>query len=429
MSINKAFINTYWSVKNQEIISCMCCVLMIAGFLFARALLSVGMIVFFLNALHPEKIQTNWQQFKRSRFSIFSIIFFSAYLLSGLWSEDKADWFSTVQIKLPFIFLPFAMLDLQVKKAGVLKIIVASLLACLFAGMIYGFSFIVTQTSDFKAGRHLPSPLEGDYIRFTIAIVLALLLVIYLYTYRLQYTLNKTHLRLMLLWSIIAILYIHIQAAKSGLVSFYILIGMFILHNLIRKKRGLLIICGMVVAVIIAGIFLSKLPSVQKQINDLANEKRVWETNDTKAFNTSYSIVPRLISYEVAGGIIKEHPLIGVGAGDIMPEIEHSYAVNYPSIRVLGRILPHNQFICTALATGIPVGLLLLYFACIPVIRKKDRNIFILVNTVIILFGMLIEPMLEVQFGIFVYLFFTLLWMRIPQFDKKPIADQDHIKD
>jgi hypothetical protein len=402
---------------------------MIAGLIFARALLSVGMIIFFLNALHPQKVKTTWQQFKRSRFSIVSILFFSAYLLSGLWSEDKANWFTTIQIKLPFVFLPFAMLDLPVKKAWVLKIIIVSLLACLLAGMAYGFFFIITHTSEFRAGRHLPSPLEGDYIRFTIAIVLALLLVIYLYTYRLQYAISKAHLRLLLLWSIIAILYIHIQAAKSGLVSFYILIGMFILHNLIRKKRGLLIICGMVVTVVVAGIFLSRLPSVQKQINDLANEKRVWETNDTKAFNTSYSIVPRLISYEVAGGIIKEHPLVGVGAGDITSEIDHSYEVNYPSIRVLGRILPHNQFLCTALATGIPIGLLLLYFACIPVIRKKDRNIFILTNTVIILFGMLIEPMLEVQFGVFVYLFFILLWMRVPRYDKRVIADTDYNKD
>jgi O-antigen ligase len=396
----------------------MCCVLMIAGLLFARALLSIGMIAFFLNALHPQKVKTTWQQFKQSRFSILSVVFFLAYFLSGLWSEDKANWFSTIQIKLPFIFLPFAMLDLQIKKAGFLKIIIVSLLACLLAGIAYGFSFIITHTSEFRAGRHLPSPLEGDYIRFTIAIVLALLLIVYLYTYRLQYALSKTHLRLMLLWSIIAILYIHIQAAKSGLVSFYILIGMFILHNLVRKKRGLLIIFGMVVAVVIAGIFLSRLPSVQRQINDLANEKRVWETNDTKAFNTSYSIVPRLISYEVAGGIVKKHPLIGVGAGDINSEIDRSYEVNYPSVRVLGRILPHNQFLCTALAAGIPAGLLLLYFAFIPVIKKRSRNIFILTNTVIILFGMLIEPMLEVQFGIFVYLFFTLLWMRMPRYDK-----------
>lgn len=428
MSLHKEN-NTYWSVKNQEIISCLCCVLMIAGMLFARALLSVSMIVFFLNALHPQKIKTNWQQFKQSRFAILSLIFFSAYLLSGLWSEDKADWFSTIQIKLPFIFLPFAMLDLPLKKPDFLKIIIASLLICLFAGMAYGFFFIITHTSEFRDGRHLPSPLEGDYIRFTISIVLALLFVIYFYTNRRQYTLSKAQLRLMLLWSFIAILYIHVQAAKSGLVSFYILIGMFILHNLVRKKQALLIICGMVAAVLIAGIFLSKLPSVQKQIDDLVYEKKVWETNDTTGFNNSYSIVPRLISYEIAGSIIGEHPLIGVGAGDMMSEIEHGYKVKYPNIRMQGRILPHNQFICTALATGIPVGLFLLYFACTPVMRRKDRNIFMLTNTVIILFGMLIEPMLEVQFGVFVYLFFTLLWMQAPQYDKRIVTDPDPAKD
>jgi O-antigen ligase len=421
--------NTYWSVKNQEIISCVCCVLMITGFLFARGLLSVSMIVFFLNALHPQKIKTTWQQFKRSRFAIAGVIFFSTYFLSGLWSEDKANWFTTVQIKLPFIFLPFAMLDLPVKKAGFLKIIITSLLACLFAGMVYGFFFILTGAMEFRTGRHMPSPLEGDYIRFTIAIVLALLLVIYLYTYRVQYALSKAQIKLMLLWCIIAILYIHVQAAKSGLVSFYILIGMFILHNLVRKKRGLLIIFSMVAAVITAGIFLSKLPSVQKQMNDLAYEKKVWETKDTSAFNTSYSIVPRLISYEIAGSIVKEHPLIGVGAGDITAEIEHGYKVKYPGIRVLGRILPHNQFLCTALATGIPVGLFLLYFACTPIMRRKDRNIFMLTNTAIILFGMMIEPMLEVQFGVFVYLFFTLLWMQVPRYDRRLIADPDETKD
>ena len=145
-------------------------------------------------------------------------------------------------------------------------------------------------------------------------------------------------------------------------------------------------------------------------------------------FNTSYSFVPRLISYEIAGSIIKDHPLVGVGAGDIMSEIERNYAVKYPSIRVLGRILPHNQFICTALATGIPVGVFLLYLACIPMICKKDRNIFVLANTVIILFGMMIEPMLEVQFGVFVYLFFTLLWMRIPRYDKSAAVADSHNK-
>lgn len=402
----------YWSVKNQELISVLCCILMIAGLLFARALLSIGMILLFLNALHPQKIKENWATFKRSKFAILCMVFFAAYCLSGLWSEDKESWFSTIQIKLPFIFIPFAMGDLHLEKGKRFKIIITALLILLLAGMSYGFSFIITHPSQFASGSHLPSPLEGDYIRFTIALVLALLLIIFLYNNRSRYVLSKTHVGLLLSWSIIAIAYIHIQAAKSGLVGFYILLGIFLLYNLIRKRQYLFVAAGLF-AIIIAALMLSQLPSVQKQIQGFEYEKKVWETNDTAAFNLSSSFVPRIISYEIAGHIIMHHPLGGVGAGDIMKEIRAGYNDKYPNIREVARILPHNQFICTALATGIPMGCFLLFLVLFPIMKREYRNIYAVTNTIIMLFGMMIEPMLEVQYGVFVYLFFTLLWMEV----------------
>ncbi len=411
MKLNQSW-SAYWTVKNQEKISCVCAVLMVVGLLFARALLSIGMIVFFLNALHPLKVKHNWQNFKHNRFAVLCAIFFVVYALSGLWSSDKASWLSAIQIKLPFIFLPFAMLDLPAKKPEFIKAIAASLLIGAFAGMIYGFAFLLSPLH--KSGDHIPSPLEGDYIRFTLTIVLSLLLVIYLNNCRLQYGLKKLHLRLLLVWSIVAVLYIHVQAAKSGLVALYLLAGIYVLHIIVRKKQAVLMICGITAAAIIGGIVLSRLPSVQKQVEGFRFEKKVWETNNTAAFNNSYSFVPRLISYEIAGTLLKEHPLAGVGAGDLMPEIENLYAIRYPSVRKEGRILPHNQFICTALAAGIPLGLLLFFLVLAPLAKKNSRNIYAIATVAILIFGMLIEPMLEVQFGVFVYLFFTLLWVMLP---------------
>jgi O-antigen ligase len=411
MKLDKA-VNAYWTTKNQEILSCICVVLMIVGLFFARAFLSIGMIVFFLNALHPQKIRNNWLTFMRNRFAVLCAVFFAIYVLSGLWSTDKSNWFADVQVKLPFVVLPFAMLDFQVKKPEFIKAIVASLLLCSFAGMMYGFAYLFS--SNHKSGEHIPSPLEGDYIRFTLIIVLSLLLVIYINAHKQLYALSKLQPRLQLVWSAVAILYIHVQAAKSGLVALYLLAGIFILHAIIRKKQAALMICGILVTVVIGGIVLSRLPSVQRQIDAFKFERKVWETNNTAAFNNSYSFVPRLISYEIAGSILKEHPLVGVGAGDLMPEIEYRYATQYPTIRKEGRILPHNQFICTALATGIPLGVLLIALVFVPLAPKKNRNIYAIATAAIMIFGMLIEPMLEVQFGVFVYLFFTLLWVKIP---------------
>lgn len=411
MNLRKV-LTTYWSVKNQEIISCFCCVLMIAGLLFARAILSVAMIVCFVNALHPEKIGENWRQFKRNWFGILSVAFLLVYILSVFWSDDKGEWLSSVLIKLPFLFLPFAMTDLPLQNKIFVKKIIATILVLLFSGMVYSFCFLAL--ARYRTGVHLPTPVEDDYIRFTITLALSMLFPVYLYRKKEEYMLNKMQLRLLLLWSIVTIIYIHVEAAKTGLLAFYILAGVLLLHSFIRGRNALLKASGILVLIVIGAVALSRLPSVQHEIKAFEFEKKVWETRDSAAFNRSYSFVPRIISYKVAGGLISNQPVLGLGAGDVMAEIDSVYRNAYPMIRKDGRILPHNQLLCTALATGIPSAILLLLLIITPFTVRRYRNIYMTATSIILIFGMMIEPMLEVQFGVFVYLFFTLFWMRMP---------------
>ncbi len=120
--------------------------------------------------------------------------------------------------------------------------------------------------------------------------------------------------------------------------------------------------------------------------------------------------MPRLVSYKIALELIWGQPLTGVGTGDVKAEIDKKYKAEYPNMIEFFRLIPHNQFIFTALVVGIPLSLTLVLMFFAPLMRQQ-RNIYVVATLLIMFVGLSIEPMLEVQNGVFVYLFFTLFWM------------------
>jgi O-antigen ligase len=413
MSDHKKGITAYWTPRLQEWIVSVGCIAMIAGMLFSRAVLSMSMILLFVNALHPQKIKQTWKTFKESRFAICCILFFFTYVISGLWSSDTVNWAAIIKIKLPFIFLPFSLINAPFHDNRFRKITTEGILLVLLGGMLYSLFPLFSDPSYLHTHAHLPSPMEGDYIRFTIVLVFGIQFVFWFFLMKERYASRKRELLLLSLWALFAIVYIHIQAAKSGLLCFYMLLIVFVIYYLFRGRRkwiGIVVLIGMMVAGV-SGIYL--IPSLKKQVSNALYERKVWETQDAAAFRQTSSFVPRLLSYQIALGLIADRPLTGVGAGDMKLQMDNVYERKYPAIPLGARLLPHNQFICTALAVGIPLSLILVAMLVSPMLDRR-RNIFTVSTFLVMMLGMMIEPMLETQYAIFVYLFFTLFWMEIP---------------
>jgi len=404
------------SLKWQDWVSCLSCLLMLGGMVFSRLLLSVGMILLLLNALHPAQVKEHWQKFKGSGYALASTLFFLAYLISGIWSEDKSNWLAVVQVKLPFLILPFAMFSLPLKNVQWLKIMTVGLLVFLLGGMCYSFYFAVSDPLSYSEIGHMPSPMEGDYIRFTIVISLALVFAVFFIYNRNEFQLRSTTWIFVVLWILTAIAYIHIQAAKSGIIAFCILGVAFILdYGIKHRKFGAMFIY---LALFAAGEYaFSKTPSVSNQITRYTEEKKAMQApGDTANVSKAGSVILRLNSYKVAAEVIRSNAVLGVGAGDTKHEMDKIYVRQFPHLSEANYILPHNEFMCSALA----IGILLSLFSLVPMIfapvfeKKNRRNIYFLATWAILLFGLMIEPMLEVQFGIFVFLFFIYLWTGIP---------------
>ena len=400
----------------SEWITIVCVVSMLGGFLFNRVMLSLGMILLFVHALNPRKIKENWNAFKSNRFALFCMLFFLAFFISGLWSNDKASWMHDAQVKLPFLILPFAMLGAAFKGKKMMKTIIYLVLASLWIGVLYSLIKTWNDPARFLAGGHIVGPVDKDYLRFTLSLVLGVNLSLYLLFKKKADLLNVEKLILGFSIALFAA-YIHMQASKLGLAAYYVLSFIFVFFYFL-PKNGILKTFGLVLIIGITHSMLFQFPTFKKQINrvHLALDKEEWV--EKKDNEISSSFISRSNSYKAGFNIIKKHPLLGVGSGDLHAEMGKEYEKNFPMVTF--NIIPHNQFIFTMVAVGIPLSFTLLLMFFYPMF--KNSGFFEITSLAVMLCGFMVESMVQVQFGVFLYLFFTLFWIVTKPPISKPLA-------
>lgn len=211
--------------------------------------------------------------------------------------------------------------------------------------------------------------------------------------------------------ALILTIYIHILAAKSGLISFYIFLIAYGFYYIFSSKK---VLHGLIILLSIPAIYLLALnfiPTFYKRIEYIGFFLG-YRLHDKTGI---YGDLNRVMSYDVALKLIKQHPLSGVGTGDVLHEMKKGYKMWYPQVAESGQLIPHNQFLTVALGCGIPAMVLFLVwvFAPLSLIKKNRESFFFFVCWLILFIQLMIEPMLEVQFGVFVYFFFLLIYRHI----------------
>ena len=125
-----------------------------------------------------------------------------------------------------------------------------------------------------------------------------------------------------------------------------------------------------------------------------------------------HSDAMRLLSMQIGLQIWHEHPISGVGAGDLRDETYKIYAHRYPQISDYNRRLPHNQFIWVLATTG-AVGLALFLVAFFfPLLSNGYYKYWpILILHLMVFSSFFTEDTFEEQMGSGFYLIFLLILM------------------
>jgi O-antigen ligase len=252
----------------------------------------------------------------------------------------------------------------------------------------------------------LPTPVKEDHVRFSISIVLFIMWCIYSWP---QITSRGVR------WFIgicigLFIVYMHILAAKSGLLALYLFLFAFGLYISFVKKKiiGFFIIIAIPVTFFLA---LNFLPTLAERKAYIYYSVMVLIAGDRSG---NYGDIGRLMSYKLALNVIKDHPIGGVGAGDIMTEMKKGYVQFYPEVDEKAQLLPHNQFLIMALGAGIPSAAIFAIWALMPLalLRRNKESFYLFITWLILFIQLAIEPVLEVQMGVWVFMFFLVFMIQ-----------------
>ena len=382
-----------------------CAIGMVCTFLVSRAVLSCFVFVFGFNAIRD----INPKNWKKDIWWIMGVIWFLMYALSFFWTMDTDNWHTRVEVKLPVLLLPLAFYFLPAFNRKQIQWFVLCSALLVLGSVAYSISFFIKDPSYYSEqyvySHVLPTLVYGDHIRYSLFVAL--------YIVWLASVFNDLGQKWMKAFVVITIVllsvYLHILAARTGLIVWYIFVASWCLRFSFKKnmKLGVAIIFLLIVS---SAMAIKYIPTL---------EKRVWYMRHTYELYTSgkaqsgYSDMGRLISYSIASKLIANNAIIGVGAGDILFEMNKGYDRWQPDVPQEYRLIPHNQFMIVCLGCGVLTLLVFILWVFWPLvwIRKSPKGFHLFIIWISLFLAMMVEPMLEVQFGVFVYLFF-LLWSK-----------------
>ena len=388
---NKINLNRY--------ISAILMVAMWVGLLWSRALLSLSLGIWILHALWMYGAEGLREWRESLWLKGLSLLFFLP-LLSGLWSNDLQQWMGIMQIKLPLLFLPFCVpafraLDLDVRKA-LLWVLVILLLVSMAQSLWWIYD---AGGRNYLSGAVMRVPMGDDHVRYAWVLVVVYAWVL---AYGLRGELKPRWLILLVL--VIFAVFIHMMASKTGVLGFYVVTEIFIWHYLAKKYRWMALTVILLLPVLAWFLFPSfqeRVKFVRWDFQQYSRGKYVEGLNDA----------PRVLSWRAAREIIKDNPGKGLGAGDARMAVNQWYAKRAPFLKPYERLLPANQFLVYGIYGGLVCLVLAACILLVPLfIRFTVPHPLWTAFHLVAIAGFMYEIALEMQYGVFVYTYFTLLF-------------------
>ena len=367
----------------------------------APKLISIFLVIISIISIFNFKIEKNKNINYYLPF-ILSISFYVINIFGLFWSSDIDSGFKHLEIKLSFLVIPIIFLNknlisqnkivhlFQSYLAGNCALAIYSIANAAFAYFQYGSNHF---TYTFLSPNFHPTYLS-IYSLFSLGL---------LFNTRNLIIKNK-----ILKISVIVFLVIWLLLLSSKiniLLLFVVLIFQLIITiGLTQNKPKLLAWSFLFSAFIATFLYLntSITDRFKTSINTIISSNNISK-NDTESNRA------RILIWKSATCLVHNNPIIGVGTGDVNNELVKEYEKrSYLGIKEK-RLNAHNQYLQTALATGIPSMLFLLFFITFPILVHHSAKYRILHYFVFIFsINALVESTLENQAGVVFFIFFTL---------------------
>lgn len=376
----------------------------------ADAWMSIGMMVLMANAVFNRNIKTNFITFLHNKALIGLTSIFFLVLISGLWSTNTAWLLNRLLMKLPFLLMPFAIVAIPRFDKKVYYPILAfffwlMVVICGYSVVLYLLDYEATNAL-YKQGQVLYTPVM--HIRFSLLAVYAIVVgwSLFLEKYQFKFPLERW---LVLAATLFLLIYVHILAVRTGLVSLYAVFIYLIIYFIIKQKRY--VVGGALILIMIAGSVASVrfVPTLWNKYNYMRWSLSQFQRGEQLAdLSDSY----RLATIEAGIALGNQNPILGVGFGDIKDETKTYLQQKYPVL--LQQIyMPQSEYVLFYAATGI-IGLLLFLWTTLQPFFYQKAWQYLLIGgfQVIMIVSFIVEQTLETQLGTTIYVVFAILGVR-----------------
>lgn len=389
-----------WSVGSDALrkITLGMYVALLVGLLVSKFLLSVSTICVVLLAIgtaDAKRVKLLWHHKVWWSYPLV----FGLVLLSWANSDNTLAWLDIARIKLPCLFLPIAFgLLPPIRRTDLFWVLsVFSVLMVLSSVGVLGYyalHFEVINEAIRKSGA-IPTPIH--HIRFSLLVAFGSIV---------SFELGVVRFYNRWFWigcSLFLALCVHVLAVRSGLLAFYLAVFILLVQYMVLGKHWKVGLVSLWLLLAMPFAAWRWIPSIQHKISLTHWNWRMYQQGNI----ASYSDTERWVSYEMGIRIGRDHPVLGVGYGDLSQTISAYYEQYW---HTLTPKMPHNQFIEFFAAVGW-VGLLGFLVAVFYPLRYGYlvKNRLWLAAFIIVVFSFLVESTLETQVGVAFCTFFGLL--------------------
>jgi hypothetical protein len=127
---------------------------------------------------------------------------------------------------------------------------------------------------------------------------------------------------------------------------------------------------------------------------------------------SGHSVTQRILYLEAGLNIFREHPVLGVGTGDVRSAFDEYYQRTRSPLSPEWRLRAHNQYLTFLVTYGV-IGFVWIFFALLyPVyLEGKARDYFLWIFLMVGLLSMLNEDTLETHIGVSFFVYFYCLFL------------------
>jgi len=364
------------------------------GLYYSKSVLSVFPYLILLMGIFQRGFYQRLNGFVRSPAILSLSLIFFVYLFSGINSSNAGMWVSRLNTNLIFMVVPLGIYLLGPysesfvdRVLGMFAIINFIISIYLLTDYFYHFEEV---NSSYLKGQTIHTPII--HVRYSYFVALSIVFSVYLFLKENK----KIRKYLYGFIAIYLIVFIHIMAVRTGILSLYLSAVLIAFYYAFVYKKYLIAFLSMAILIVLIVLSYNFLPSVKNKINYVK-----WDIRTTLDGSAKYHTSDRIRIYSIINGlkVVKDSPLLGSGIGDIEEDMDKKYDLNYKDLPKEMRFQPINQFVFTLSSMGI-IGFVLFYgLLLFPLFYLKGGHPLLPVFYVLTFLTFLGETTIELMIG------------------------------